>query len=1554
MRKTSSKLQKATAWLLAMVMSLSAIQPTMVYADTKTSDPATEITSNTDFGGDGYASVDIQANEDDSSILDVKASNTKDTDQEIRLHLWEFDEGFFEDYEFTKTPEKNVTIKSLDETNKTEVTTKSGETISLDYIIDEENSDCYISFTAQAKSKYEFNINFDNILTVKETLEFVVEPEIMDAVEDDQTSEPVKIIMPAAISGNEKRTDPIEFNTNSSKSAHESENTENVQKTDIDIYDENTDNKCGENAYWEIDENGTLIISGTGSMYDYELDLTDLSTNAPWFENADHIYNIKVEEGITYIGNASFACLFANTIVFPNSLTEIGEYTLFNTRFSDITLPFIGRSKNDTLGFESTFAYLFGDMGKLAEQAGIPENLLEQMSTKAYHTYDGYTAETFDPTRKDAYTYIYRAASINSITVTNQTTYPDFAFSGLSAVNATGRSSINLPSGSTYSNYSFYNSSLILEIPLNISIESHTFAGAQFGALLFDPDYQIDTFTNTMFDGTTCTILGIPKALKTIDGEGKDFDLSSPYANGIFCLLKPDLKTFYELDYINGAKNFSSALYISTLDELDLSAGSATLVIDHAIPNGTTKIGENGLSGSNISNITLPDSVTEIGQNAFKNCKQLLTINLDQVTTIGEGAFSGCTVLNDIKLNNSITELEEEIFKGCSFLTDIQLPDALVDISDGLFEDCISLANIGFPDTIQHIGNNAFKNTGLTSIKIPESVQQIGNSAFANSTSLIEVNGKNTIDEVLKTMPDTTISDNAFYNTGLTTNEKSAGKIFSVEKDGLTVTVETDESKNRTPAMDDNNRLLYYTGETATTTINVSNPNGSTKEGDMIRITFNSDEDYRINIDEGNFNIEVGSTTYTGTVTKNDTGYCIDVPAPNSGDTISFSIGSSFASGTTGGGLALISAEIISKDGSSQVSDGTQFLTWGTKPDQYPVNKKIRDTWALTGSGKNDGISYINGLSYAISLERSGDTLEGIGEDPLTSITFTDTLTIPEGWYITSAAKSAIENNKLIYSGKEVTLDDQKLLQINTNNNIVINSISMSDDDTKLIVKWTSASANSYEYVLTYGDQLFATDEKLAKDQTIEINNDVEAKEIYTYSGSQIEKDTETATITAAAGSIDLTYELDIDTYDYSSKDHKAFAMGTDAPYVITLHNPGVTSSYVGKLSDALPRQFYISGDGIETMFNSSTGEVLQVTITNGTITTGNSIYDITGYDGGSHKTTIDDTWAGSKYEGLSQPSKESYTNDYASNNGVTITLTKGNDCIIMDYNSQKYTIGENGYYKSVKEALVAINFKNTYYTQYSLVWDFDSVDKEIYSGETITISIPSIAKSTFMMLTKDALGLYYTGNYSSIDSARPSAQSNSTAQLKYANGNDNYKTASVNNLYYYKDLSIDLEMYENGEQKDGTSPITEGTVSEYRNGIELVADQKMDQIPLVNQLEGSQVIMVPVNENKNADWTSNAEIYTTEDGVQYYLLSNEGTYSNVYVGTLWSYDLPIYKKPLDHSVFIADKITVENTDNGLKTTIHWYIEKLDDLNYYARKNEPAFVRNPNNLYLSY
>lgn len=1550
MRKISSKLQKATAWLLAMGMTLSAIQPTMANADTEMSDPAVEVTSGSDTGSGGYTSIDIQASKDDSSILDVKTSNTKDSDQEIRLHLWEFDEGFFEDYEFTKTPEKNVTLKNLDEKNTTEVTTKSGEAVSLDYIIDAENSDYYISFTAQAQTEYEFNINFENTKTVKEAIEFVVEPEIVNAGEDDQTSEPVKLTMPATTSGSDQQSDAIKANSNSNKSAQESKKAKNVQNTDINTYDESADNKCGENAYWEIDEDGTLIINGTGPMYDYELNTNNMAPNTPWLMYTNDIDNIIVEEGITYIGDFAFSFLYLNGVMIPDSVTEIGEYVLLESAVDNIELPFIGKSENTTSGFESTFGYLYGDLGKIAEQIGIPENTLEQMCIKFYHTYDGYTADTFDKNNKDAYTYVNfnYGKYISTINITKQTKYPDFAFSGILTALATN--GIRLPlNTTTFGNYMFFNSAIgYLDVPLNVSFQPYTFVGAQFGTLYFDPNYQIDTFTHTMFYGTTCQALGLPKSLKTIDGEGNNFDLAN---GGTLVLISPDLKTFYELDYINGAKNFSSALYVDSKE--DVMSDNTSAVIDYAIPDGTTKIGENGLSGSNISNITLPDSVTEIGQNAFNNCKQLQAINLDQVTTIGEGAFSGCTALNNIKLNNSITELKKGTFKGCSSLTDIQLPDALTDISDGLFEGCISLSNIELSDDTQYIGNNAFKNTGLTSIKIPESVQKIGNYAFANSTSLIEVNGKRVIDEVLKTMPDAAISDNAFYNTGLVTNEKSAGKIFSVEKDGLTVTVETDESKNRTPAMDDNDRLLYYTGETAKTTINVSNPNGTTKEGDTIRIALNSNEDYRINMDEGNFNIEVGSTTYTGTITKDETGYYVDVPAPNSGDTISFSIGSSFASGTTGGGLALISAEIISKDGSSQISDGTQFLVWGTKQDQYPVSKVIRDTWSLTGSGKNDGISYINGLSYTISLERSGDTLEGLGEDPLASLAFTDTLTIPEDWYLPNEIKAAISNGGLTYKGKEVLFGDHIILQITSNINITIESVSLSKDGKKFIVKWSSPSAKDYEYIVTYGDKLFTTNTKLTAEQKIDITNDINVKEKYTYSGPQDQKDSITSSVVTSEGSIDLTYELNVDTYESNLKLGKAFVMGTDSPYKITLHNPGISSTYVGDLSDSLPRQFYISGEGLETMFNSNTGNALEVTITNGTITTGDSIYNVTGYSGDNHKTTIDDTWAESKYEGLSQPSKESYTNDYASNNGVTITLTKGNDCIIMDYNSQKYTIGKSGYYRSVEEALNAINFKNTYYTQYSLVWDFDGESREIHSGETITIDIPTIAKSSFMMLTKDALGHYADDKYG-ISFAFREASSNSSAQLKYAGGSDFYKTSSVTNLYYFMDMTLNLTMNENGEDTEDGVTINEGTVSQYRNYIELAENLKVDHIPLVNQIEGAQVLMAPVKENSTSNWAANAELYKSDDGTQYYLLNKEGTYKNVYVGRLNSPYVDFAKYPLANTVLIADTVTIEKTNNGLKTTIYWYMDILNQLPYrVASIDAPSFVSSPG-IYLYY
>ena len=64
--------------------------------------------------------------------------------------------------------------------------------------------------------------------------------------------------------------------------------------------------KCGENAYWAFDETtGTLIISGSGEMYDYSYK-GSTDNFAPWFELASQIKVVEIDTGITKLGNYAF------------------------------------------------------------------------------------------------------------------------------------------------------------------------------------------------------------------------------------------------------------------------------------------------------------------------------------------------------------------------------------------------------------------------------------------------------------------------------------------------------------------------------------------------------------------------------------------------------------------------------------------------------------------------------------------------------------------------------------------------------------------------------------------------------------------------------------------------------------------------------------------------------------------------------------------------------------------------------------------------------------------------------------------------------------------------------------------------------------------------------------------------------------------------------------------------------------------------------------------------------------------------------------------------
>ena len=94
---------------------------------------------------------------------------------------------------------------------------------------------------------------------------------------------------------------------------------------------------CGENVtYTYDDETETLIISGTGDMYDY-YDNDSYSCEGdnlpPFFQNNNFIDHIVVEDGVTSIGNFAFeGCDYLSSVILPQSVKKIGYAAFFDCK----------------------------------------------------------------------------------------------------------------------------------------------------------------------------------------------------------------------------------------------------------------------------------------------------------------------------------------------------------------------------------------------------------------------------------------------------------------------------------------------------------------------------------------------------------------------------------------------------------------------------------------------------------------------------------------------------------------------------------------------------------------------------------------------------------------------------------------------------------------------------------------------------------------------------------------------------------------------------------------------------------------------------------------------------------------------------------------------------------------------------------------------------------------------------------------------------------------------------------------------------------------------
>lgn len=125
--------------------------------------------------------------------------------------------------------------------------------------------------------------------------------------------------------------------------------------------------KCGDNLKWRITQDHTLVIFGTGDMWDYSIDYvgdTEIPT-APWYKYSPRklllkegvtkiganafckcnsiVGELSIPDGVTSIGNFAFKeCSgFAGELIIPDGVTNIGSYAFDDCTGFDgkLTLP---------------------------------------------------------------------------------------------------------------------------------------------------------------------------------------------------------------------------------------------------------------------------------------------------------------------------------------------------------------------------------------------------------------------------------------------------------------------------------------------------------------------------------------------------------------------------------------------------------------------------------------------------------------------------------------------------------------------------------------------------------------------------------------------------------------------------------------------------------------------------------------------------------------------------------------------------------------------------------------------------------------------------------------------------------------------------------------------------------------------------------------------------------------------------------------------------------------------------------------------------------------
>ena len=104
------------------------------------------------------------------------------------------------------------------------------------------------------------------------------------------------------------------------------------------VVDSGSCGKNGDNVTWKLTSDGTLTISGTGDMADFDY---WNGNGAPWLRVRLQAKKVIIQDGVTSIGSYAFYdCDALANVIISNGLTNIGNYAFYRcTRLANVTIP---------------------------------------------------------------------------------------------------------------------------------------------------------------------------------------------------------------------------------------------------------------------------------------------------------------------------------------------------------------------------------------------------------------------------------------------------------------------------------------------------------------------------------------------------------------------------------------------------------------------------------------------------------------------------------------------------------------------------------------------------------------------------------------------------------------------------------------------------------------------------------------------------------------------------------------------------------------------------------------------------------------------------------------------------------------------------------------------------------------------------------------------------------------------------------------------------------------------------------------------------------------